>query len=434
MEIKISSLKHLEATPRSKENINSVIKSIQNESNKEKEYRMHLGSYEEAPKFLQDNEYIKNGYLLHCNTFNKILKSFLILHNETINIWSHLLGAIFFLCLILYTSIYITNIKTQIAKIRIDSSFVAYKAKELKNESNDIMENIYKTMKEIENNFIKFEKENIYSKSFNKINYLNDEIKNNTFSSTSSFSSKINSVREGIIDLIKLDTSLSQENEIFLDKSYNLNLNNRKKKKLARWPLYIIILGAFSCLFFSASFHLFGLMNANYANILSRFDYGGISLLISGSCYPPYYYFFYYSKFFRNFYIIFITTFGIGTFLGSLTDDFNKPKRRSLRGILYLIFGLCTGIPILHMAFFGKYIEGYNNDIILYNWYLGGISYVVGALFYIFRFPEKKFPKTFDYFGASHQIFHVLVFFGAFFHFIGSLDAYNFRFRNLKVN
>ena len=136
-------------------------------------------------------------------------------------------------------------------------------------------------------------------------------------------------------------------------------------------------------------------MNANYANILSRFDYGGISLLISGSCYPPYYYFFYYSKFFRNFYIIFITTFGIGTFLGSLTDDFNKPKRRSLRGILYLIFGLCTGIPILHMAFF---------------------------------------PKTFDYFGASHQIFHVLVFFGAFFHFIGSLDAYNFRFRNLKVN
>ena len=226
MEIKISSLKHLEATPQSKENINSVIKSIQNESNKEKEYQMHLGSYEEAPKFLQDNEYIKNGYLLHCNTFNKILKSFLILHNETINIWSHLLGAIFFLCLILYTSIYITNIKTQIAKIRIDSSFVAYKAKELKNESNDIMENIYKTMKEIENNFIKFEKENIYSKSFNKINYLNDEIKNNTFSSTSSFSSKINSVREGIIDLIKLDTSLSQENEIFLDKSYNLNLNN----------------------------------------------------------------------------------------------------------------------------------------------------------------------------------------------------------------
>ena len=395
MEIKISSLKQLERTPQSKEYSDFNIKSSTNEINIEKKYNMKLGSYEEAPKFLQDNEYIKNGYLIYCNTFNKIFKSFLILHNETINIWSHLLGAIFFLCLIFYTSIFITNIRTQISNIRIDSFLVANKVKKLKGEPSNIMDNIYKTMKEIENNF--------------------------------------NSLKESIIDLIKLDPSLSQENEIYLDKNYNLNLNNRKKKKLARWPLYIIILGAILCLSFSATFHLFGLMNAKYANILSRFDYGGISLLISGSCYPPYYYFFYYSIFFRNFYIIFITSFGIGTFLYSLTDDFNKPTRRSLRGILYLIFGLCTGLPILHMAFFGHTIKGYSREIILNNWYFGGISYIVGTFFYILRFPEKKFPKTFDYVGASHQIFHVLVFFGALFHFMGSLDAYNFRFRNLKV-
>ena len=73
------------------------------------------------------------------------------------------------------------------------------------------------------------------------------------------------------------------------------------------------------------------------------------------------------------------------------------------------------------------------NNILL-NWYLGGISYIIGALFYILRFPEKKFPGRFDYFGASHQIFHVLVFFGALFHFLGSLEAYNYRFRNLKIN
>ena len=434
MEIKISSLKQLEGTPQSKEYSDLDIKPSNNEVNIEKKYHMKLGSYEEAPKYLQDNEYIKSGYLIYCNTFNKILKSFLILHNETINIWSHLLGAIFFLCLIFYTSIFITNIRTQIVNIRNDSSLIANKAKELKGESNVIMDNIYKTMKEIENNFKILDKEIIYSKFFNKINYLNDEMKNNTLPSSSSFSSEISSLKESIIDLIKLDPSLSQEKEIYLDKYYNLNLNNRKKKKLARWPLYVIILGAILCLSFSATFHLFGLMNEKYANILSRFDYGGISLLTSGSCYPPYYYFFYYSKFFRNFYIVFITSFGIGTFFYSLTDDFNKPTRRSLRGILYLIFGLCTGLPVLHMTFFGNTIEGYSKDINLFYWYLGGISYVIGTFFYILRLPEKKFPKTFDYFGASHQIFHVLVFFGALFHFMGSLDAYNFRFRNLKIN
>ncbi len=175
-------------------------------------------------------------------------------------------------------------------------------------------------------------------------------------------------------------------------------------------------------------------MNAKYFNILNRFDYGGISLLISGSCYPPYYYFFYYSQTFKLLYLILISVFGVGTFLYSLTDDFNKPQRRSLRGILFLIFGLCTGVPIMHMAFFGDTIDGYGNDIILLNWYLGGISYIIGAIFYILRFPEKKFPGKFDYFGASHQIFHCLVFFGALFHFMGSLEAYNYRFRNLKIN
>ena len=258
-------------------------------------------------------------------------------------------------------------------------------------------------MKEIENNFKKLDNEIIYSKSLNTVNNISNELKNYTNPLLQSNQTKIKInyrhliksvilVKEEIIDLIKLDSSLSKESELNLDNNFNLSLNTRKEKKLALWPIYIIILSAITCLSFSASFHLFGLMNAKYFNILNRFDYGGISLLISGSCYPPYYYFFYYAVKYRNFYLILITSFGIGTFLYSLTDDFNKPQRRSLRGILFLIFGLCTGIPILHMAFYGNTIEGYSKDIILINWYLGGISYIIGTLFYILRFPEKKFP------------------------------------------
>ena len=265
-------------------------------------------------------------------------------------------------------------------------------------------------------------------------NYANLQKETNYTGNYSYLINSVISVKEEIIDLIKLDKTLTKENESNLDNKYQLNLKSRKKKKLAIWPIFVIIFSAIACLSFSTSFHLFGLMNAKYFNVLNRFDYGGISLLISGSCYPPYYYFFYYSIKYRNIYLIFITTFGVGTFLYSLTDDFNKPQRRTLRGILFLIFGLSAGVPILHMAFFGYTIEGYNPDAIFINWYLGGISYVVGTFFYILRFPEKSFPRIFDYFGASHQIFHVLVFFGALFHFIGSLDAYNYRFKHLKVN
>ena len=442
IEIKTSSSKPIKDIVKFKEFKDFPIKSNQSIENNEKELKMRLGTYEEAPKFIQDNEYLKHGYLLHCNTFKKIFKSFLIIHNESVNIYSHLLGAFFFFVLIWYTSFFITNTRTQISQIKSVASSVAIKAKELKKESPDIMGNIYESMKEIEYNFKKLDKNNIYSNSFNKINGIINKLKNYTDHQTETnysgnYSYLINSVisvKEEIIDLIKLDKTLTKENESNLDNKYQLNLKSRKKKKLAIWPIFVIIFSAIACLSFSTSFHLFGLMNAKYFNVLNRFDYGGISLLISGSCYPPYYYFFYYSIKYRNIYLIFITTFGVGTFLYSLTDDFNKPQRRTLRGILFLIFGLSAGVPILHMAFFGYTIEGYNPDAIFINWYLGGISYVVGTFFYILRFPEKSFPRIFDYFGASHQIFHVLVFFGALFHFIGSLDAYNYRFKHLKVN
>ena len=431
------------------EDSNSLIKS--KELDLEKEFDLTLGTFEEAEKFMQDNEYIREGYILNCNTFKRTLRSLLMIHNETVNVWSHLVGAIFFFFLIWYTTIFITNLQTQVSNIRSDASLVANKAREFKEESSDIMKNVYTSMKEIEYNFKNFynaekeEETTVYIRAFNEINYIYGELKNYSLPVMVSaykkikeyytyFMDAVTSVKEEIIDLIKLDTSLTQEYETHLDTNYHLNLEERKKKELARWPLYIIIFSTIFCLSFSAIFHLFGVINEKYFNILNRFDYGGISLLISGSCFPPYYYFFYYSTLFKYLYLILISVFGVGTFLYSLTDDFNKPKRRALRGTLFLIFGLCSGVPIMHMAFFGDYIEGYGNDIILLNWYLGGISYIIGALFYILRFPEKKFPGKFDYFGASHQIFHVLVFFGALFHFIGSLEAYNYRFRNLKIN
>ncbi|KAF2689044.1 HlyIII-domain-containing protein [Lentithecium fluviatile CBS 122367] len=36
----------------------------------------------------------------------------------------------------------------------------------------------------------------------------------------------------------------------------------------------------------------------------------------------------------------------------------------------------------------------------------------LGAAFYVSRFPENHFPETFDIWGSSHQIFHVLVMVG----------------------
>lgn len=50
---------------------------------------------EELPKDRQENEYVLSGYRFYRNTTD-CLRSLFKLHNETMNIWSHLLGFLFF--------------------------------------------------------------------------------------------------------------------------------------------------------------------------------------------------------------------------------------------------------------------------------------------------------------------------------------------------
>ena len=221
------------------------------------------------------------------------------------------------------------------------------------------MNNTYYSIKDMKNILNNFDKKNFYHYSLSKIFNLCNEIKNIKLNTndyiSSSFINTIYSIKEGIFlikeeyfGLIKLETSKSKYLESQLDEKFKTNSEKRKPKELARWPLFIIAHSAIICFLFSSCFHSFRKINEKYRDILSRFDYGGISLLISGSCFPPYYYFFYYSNIFKYAYLTLTTIFGIGTFLFSLTDDFNKPKKRTLKGRIFLAFDICIGVPIVH--------------------------------------------------------------------------------------
>jgi len=58
-----------------------------------------IGTWDDAPKYAQDNEYIHTGYRINFNTPRKVFRSLFMAHNELVNIWSHLIGAILFLIL-----------------------------------------------------------------------------------------------------------------------------------------------------------------------------------------------------------------------------------------------------------------------------------------------------------------------------------------------
>ena len=60
-----------------------------------------LLKYEECPQYLKSNPYIRTGYRSD-QTWRQCLRSVVSLHNETLNIWTHLLGFVFFLSLLLW--------------------------------------------------------------------------------------------------------------------------------------------------------------------------------------------------------------------------------------------------------------------------------------------------------------------------------------------
>ncbi|CAB1322450.1 unnamed protein product [Coregonus sp. 'balchen'] len=62
---------------------------------------IRLYTYEQIPVFLRDNPYITDGYRAYLPS-RLCIKSLFILSNETVNIWSHLLGFLLFFTLGIY--------------------------------------------------------------------------------------------------------------------------------------------------------------------------------------------------------------------------------------------------------------------------------------------------------------------------------------------
>lgn len=63
-----------------------------------------IGTKEQTPTFLKDNEFIHMGYRVNHHSCCDAAKSLCTCHNESTNVWSHLFGSIaFFLCFVWLT-------------------------------------------------------------------------------------------------------------------------------------------------------------------------------------------------------------------------------------------------------------------------------------------------------------------------------------------
>jgi adiponectin receptor len=65
--------------------------------------------WNDLPSWRQDNEYLLSGYRPSSGSFRKSLNSLQHIHNETVNIYSHLLGAVLFAILSIFVCVEIRN-------------------------------------------------------------------------------------------------------------------------------------------------------------------------------------------------------------------------------------------------------------------------------------------------------------------------------------
>jgi len=68
-----------------------------------------------------------------------------------------------------------------------------------------------------------------------------------------------------------------------------------------------------------------------------------------------------------------------------------------MRSFLFALVGLSPSIPLLHMKYFVD--PSHYTVPCIDEWLLGGAIYMIGAVLYGTKIPERLSPGTFDYIG-----------------------------------
>ena len=151
--------------------------------------------------------------------------------------------------------------------------------------------------------------------------------------------------------------------------------------------------------------------------LMERFaciDYTGISLLIAASIMTTEYTAFYCEPVSRWIYITTTFLLGIGGVILPWHPTFNRADMAWTRVAFYVALGATGFAPVIQLSL----TRGSSWSYLFYAPVMKSvIVYVTGAVIYALKLPEKLVPGWFDYFGGSHNWWHMAVLGGIIFHY-----------------
>ncbi|EGY22007.1 hypothetical protein VD0002_g8527 [Verticillium dahliae] len=184
--------------------------------------------------------------------------------------------------------------------------------------------------------------------------------------------------------------------------------------------------GAVACMGMSATYHALSNHSPAVARWGNKLDYTGIVLLIVGSYVPALYYGFDCHPHLMTLYLSIISLLGIGCGVVSWLEVFRTPAWRPFRAAMFVGLGTSGVVPVVHgLVIYGRAELERRMSL---SWLLAhGAMYVFGAFLYAARWPERSYPKRFDIWGSSHQIFHLFVVMAAATHLYGMGRAFDYH-------
>lgn len=363
-----------------------------------KKVKYQLIGYHSLPGYLRDNEFILGYYRSEWPLKQSFLSIFSI-HNETLNVWTHLIGFFLFLCLTIYTAMKSPAVMDLNSLQRLSDMVKGADLHEIHSELLKCLPPLPKMP------------------GFHK---LKDELR--TSFPSMDFLSSLSDWH-----IVQLLTKCLPDQ--FPQHGVKDDVENMVAplmiQPITRWPIFTFFCGAMFCLLASSMCHLLSCHSEHLSCIMLRLDYAGISALIATSFYPPVYYSFICDPFFCNLYLSIITILALATITFSFIPAFQKPNFRGYRASLFFGMGMSGVAPIVHKLILYKHqpeaLQTTGYEILM------GVLYGLGALIYATRIPERWKPGKFDIAGHSHQLFHVLVVAGAYTHYQAGLVYLRWR-------
>ncbi|KAK6125348.1 hypothetical protein DH2020_040917 [Rehmannia glutinosa] len=357
--------------------------------------KYQLVEYHSLPGYLKDNEYILGHYRAEWPLKQTLLSVFTI-HNETLNVWTHLIGFFLFLSLTIYTAMKVPNV-VDLHRLQ-NFPDVLRKADFQKLHTELItclpslphMPDLQRLREELKTSL----------HSMDLLPYLSNWHIMELLS---------NCIPESLSPQLCLSSFMTVLAEMF-----------ELKPIFKTLPLELLLVERNFFFFF------FFFMTGNPQSLLLLFG-STMRELLPSSQHP--------STHPSTTPSCAIHSSAISTWVSSLYLELgqswypfsriSKPEYRNFRASLFFGMGFSGAAPILHkLILFWHQPEALHTTA--YE-VLMGLFYGIGALVYAMRIPERWMPGKFDIAGHSHQLFHVLVVAGAYTHYQAGLVYLRWR-------